>query len=297
LRGEIDYPVPPVISAAKGLGGKNVATAIPVPLRSGEYTLSHGTYTGDVGGHDQQNPPTLNIKNHSTVNATVAGIGDPATPENSQPYYATFNVQGVDTLNLTEIGRGIRTPFGGGIVTVNLAPHAKLTTSFDASDTGSLTVNGDDSAQLRNLSATDNGAATIHANIVGTGTVTVHGLEPGAQGNLTLDGAVGRGETIALGAGNLTLDQSMRFLGSINWEASPSAPNDALFAGTTADSYTYDGTKLHLFADNKDFLDIRVTNSSNAPFYVVQTTSGAGLTSINPAFDPNVGTALPLHTA
>jgi hypothetical protein len=276
-----------------------VPTTIPVPLRSGEYNLSHGTYSGDVGSHDPNNPATLDIRNHSSVTATVAGqISDINTdPEHTTTYYATFNVKGTDTLDLTTIGLG-RSPLGPGVATVNLAPDATLSGSFDTTLTGHLVVNGEEGAKLKNFSGTaGGGTAQINADIRGTGTITMPIDYPSNGGLLELNGAVGRGETIDVKAGHLQLDQPMRFQGSIDWDASVDPSTRITFKDvTTADSYSYDGNKLHLFAGPDDILDVRVSTSSNAqPFHASESAQGAALTLADPTVGPNPGVPLPIH--
>jgi hypothetical protein len=195
---------------------------IPNPLRSGSYTLSAASYTGDVGSTDAAHPAILNLQNNAGTTVTVKGLGDPMNGQASQAHYATFHASGSDTLVMSAIGGG-RSPYGPGFATINLDPGASLSASFLTTMDGFLTVNGAAAAHLQNYSGTlSGGGVTVHADLGGNGTVAVSAGAPGAGGQLTLDGAVPAGEKITLTAGNVLLNKTMQFAGSIDWEANGS---------------------------------------------------------------------------
>jgi hypothetical protein len=268
---------------------------IPNPLETGHYTLRGGSYSSDVGSTDPDTAPVLTLEHGAVVDADVAGFGS----ELGATRYATFDIKGEDTLNLTATA-GIHGGPGPGSITVNEEPGARLTGTV-TQNYGSLTVNGGYSTRLVNFSGTfSDDAVTIGPAIKGTGTLTLTGLYPPEEGaSLTLDGAVSRGETINVTAGALQLDQPMRFLGTIDWD-----PNGNLDSGTavtlsgvTATSYSLGDGELRLFHNNHEFLNLNLTQAPGSPLYVSENSQGVMLSYLSPDQLNNGAVALPLHTA
>ena len=268
---------------------------IPNPLRSGDYTLYGGTYSGDVGSISPNPPPVLTLKHNAVANITVMGLGDPI-PETGYTHTAIFDVFGRDTLNLT-LGGGRLSPYGPGVATVNLEPGARLTGNVVTTLDGFLTVNGDHGARLLNYSGTLNGGSvTIHTALDGHGSFTLGSGSPSSGASLELGGRVSGGETVTVTAGDLLLDQPMKFRGAIDWDPSGADPlTTATLSGVKADSYAINGGKLHLFVGNHDILDIRLTQASGTPLYVLENTQGVSLSTIPADLLHDGSVALPLH--
>src|SRR5947209_8150556 len=140
----------------------------------------------------------------------------------------------------------------------------------------------------------------INTNIVGTGTITIPLDHPASGGLLEINGRVGHGETINVDAGVLQLDQPLRFLGHINFNASVDPFESVLLQGIRADSYSYNGSVLSLFQGREDIEDIKISLGQNAlPFHVSQAGGAVLVSAIDPSFlHLDVPTMpLPLHSA
>ncbi len=272
---------------------------IPAPLRSGEYTLKGGTYTGDVGSLDPANPAVLNLKNGASATVSVAGSGDPIGPGGTGglPHYAFIEaVNGKETLNLTTVGGG-RSPFGPGFATVYIDPHVTLTGSATTTLTGHLTIQGGPGSKLQDFSGSAGGGSmVINTNIAGTGTITMPVDYPSFGGLLEINGRVGHGETINVNAGLLQLDQPLRFLGQINFNAGPDPLERVLLQNVTASSYSYDGHTLRLFLGSEDIEDVKIALGQDAlPIHVSQAGSAVMVSASDPAVFHNGAVPLPVH--
>jgi len=275
-----------------------MSDTIPNPLESGQSTLDGGTFTGNVGSADENTQPTLSLEHGATVTAATAGF-DSSSGVLQQTRFSTFDVKQSDTLNINAIGA--RGGPGPGVETVNVEPGGRVDLGVQQIF-GDLTVNGGNGARVGNFNGTISSAsATVQPDIDGTGTVTLTGSLPEAGAGLALNGAVSAGETINLDAGSLQLNDPMRFQGTIDW-----LPNGATFgsdfgfatttlAGVNADSYTLNNDTLSLFQGNNDFLNLHLTNPTNAPLNVSQGSQGVVLSQIGPQFENT--TPLPIHTA
>jgi hypothetical protein len=268
---------------------------IPNPLRSGEYTLYGGTYSGDVGSIYPNPPPTLTLKHNAVANVTVMGLGDPIQ-ETGYAHTAIFDVFGRDTLNLT-LGGGRLSPYGAGFATINLEPGARLTGNVRTTLDGFLTVNGGHGARLVNYSGTLNGGSvTIHTAVDGHGSFTLGSGSPSSGASLELGGRVSGGETVTVTAGDLLLDQPMAFHGELDWAPTAADPTSSVYlSGVQADSYAIDRGKLHLFMGKHDFLDIRFAQAPNTALHVSENSGGITLSVLDPQYLHNGSVALPMH--
>jgi hypothetical protein len=87
----------------------------------------------------------------------------------------------------------------------------------------------------------------------------------------------------------------MQFLGLIDWHPGPDPTERVTFGGIKADSYSYDGAKLHLFVGREDFLDVRVSGLGDpSSFEVAQTNAGVAF-RFNLTSGPIFGVPLPIH--
>lgn len=263
---------------------------IPNPLRSGDYTLSNASYSGDVGSTDPDNQPVLTLEHNAVADVSVAGFGDPI-PQRSFTHYATFDVKGKDTLNLL-VGGG-RSPFAPGVATINLEPGARLTGSVSTDVDGVLTVNGGPGTRLVDYSGNlISGQVIIHPALEGAGTIIVSGGGNIGGALLELGGPVSEGETIKVDLGNLILDKPMQFLGTIDW-APITPPTTVTLAGVTADSYSLTNGELHLFRGNNDILNLKLTEQPGGPAPLVfQASQGIILSDY---ITPSGAVELPLH--
>lgn len=268
---------------------------MPNPLRSGDFMLSHASYAGDVGNVIASDQPVLTLEHHAQANVTVEGLGDPIGVS-ADAHSATFDVIGKDTLNLS-LGGGRFSPFGPGIATVDLKPGARLTGSVTTNLDGFLTINGGHGTRLVNYSGTlDAGQANIQPDIAGNGTISLLPGGEGFGGSLNLGGAVSKGETIKVVAGNLLVGKPMQFLGAIDWAPGGFPGTSATLEGITADSFSISGGELHLFSGAHDFLDVHLSQEPGTPLHVLQNSQGVVLSFLGPEWLHDGSVELPLHT-
>jgi hypothetical protein len=269
---------------------------IPNPLESGQYTLDGGTFTGDVGSIDENTQPTVTLEHGATVNATTGSFSS-LSGFDSDPRFSTFDVKQSDTLSIND-GLGA----GGGFETINVDRGGRLDLSVQQTF-GDLTVNGGKGARVEDINGTiASGDASIQPAVIGRGTVTVTSVLLPADGAvLTLDSAVGKGETIQLDAGTLQLNDPMKFFGTLDWLPNGSEfsfdlgdDTSTVLAGISAQSYTLNDDTLILFKGHNDFLNIHLTNPTNAPLYVSEGTGGVVLSLLAPQYENT--TPLPIHT-
>lgn len=274
--------------------------AIPNPLREGSATLvgsplpGAGVYSGDVGSFIPDTPAVLTLQDGAIANVTVVGLGDPIETAGS-PHYAAFNIVGSDVLNFQQIG-GARTQFGAGFAQVNIQPGAALATTLTATIDGFVTYNGP--GTISDLNGTVfGGAATINPDVTGSGTIAVTiGHIDG--GDIEFGGAVSSGETINIIDGHVTLDKPLQFLGGIDWSGTGDDSSSSLILkNTQADSYSYDGEKLHLYRGAADVQDVRLSDPLRAPLHVGQIGQDVGLFDSDRIIQqrPVPGTVLPVH--
>jgi len=270
---------------------------IPDPLESGQYTLNGGTFSGNVGSIAENTQPTLILEHGATVNATTGAFSS-SSGFDSDPRFSSFDIKQSDSLGIND-GLGA----GGGFETINVARGGRLDLNVQQTF-GDLTVNGGKGAQVEDFNGTiASASATIEPTIIGNGTVTVSGvLLPADGAALTLDGAVGKGETIQLDAGTLQLNDPMKFHGTLDWLPNGSEfavglgdDTSATLAGISADSYTLNDDMLRLFNGEHDFLNIHLTNPTHAPLYVSEGTGGVVLSLLAPQPAGNT-MPLPIHT-
>lgn len=237
----------------------------------------------------------LTLQHRAQANVTVEGMGDPP-PQSANAHFATFDGVGSNALNLS-LGGGRFSPYGPGVATVDLKPGAHLSGSVTTNLDGSLTINGAHGARLVDYSGTlHSGQVTIEPDIRGTGTIS---LLPGGEGfgaSLNLGGAVSRGETISVVAGNLLVDKPMNFLGTIDWAPGPFPGTSATLAGVAANSFSVGSGELHLFSGAHDVLDVRLSQQQpGAPLHVLQNSSGVVLSFLGPEWLHDGSVELPLH--
>ena len=254
------------------------------------------TMAGDNAASDAGQPSLvalggahINVVITDIVNGIdLTDIGQPpVTHPGLAPAVGTVDVIGRDHVNVDVIGQRDVFQASG---TVNIAPFSTMTGSVEASNNGVVTVNGGADARFANQASAlgENGVATINADMVGSGTFAMTYLSA-----LTLDGSVGRDQTIINDDGSLVLGQPGNFHGLVDWTVDAFAGDFVLLAGAQAQSYAYGHDTLSLFNNGKDVLTLRL-DASGGSFAAVQTSGGVELASSGVSVP---GTVLPLHRA
>jgi len=268
-----------------GGGNNNVFSAADwspagIPAAGDTLVMLNGTanlYGGDLTGETflfgiapgfSQASPVLNVYNGAKVTLTEGGSGY----SGSAP---TVNVYGHDTVNVVEAAGGQRTVTS----TLNLAPRAVLSGNIQIAGDTTLAIQGTTGSAFNNTntSLSDNGVATIDANVIGTGSFNLSFLA-----GIEFGGSVSPGQTLNLA--NATtyykIDHPAEFYGTVDWLAAPSAYEASVsLLNISADSYKFSNDRLTLFAGNT-IVDRLHLNAASGAFGVYGTSGGVTLQSI-----------------
>jgi hypothetical protein len=238
-----------------------------------------------------------------TVNlfdATIAGgvslaeVGTLATID--------INAYGVNTFNLT-----LESEYYDAGAVVDLASNSIWIGSFAPERAGFITVDGG-----HNSAFVNNGASnvfgldvTINTTIAGTGSFQLS-RDRGATGELTLNGAVGPGQTVILDTGDdgvATLNDPKAFAGLLDFQSySNSAGTDAGGSGDinvnglrgTADTYSFKNDMLAIYNTHGQVIDTLRLETADA-FSVESTATGVSIYTAGDVNHP-AGVLLAMHT-
>jgi hypothetical protein len=276
-------------------GGLNLVTnpaswtPAGVPAPGDTLTMSSGTMNVDFTGLDPSGELTVN--GAATINLVAATMCPINTGFDGNAL--TINTRGRVSANINQ---------GGGIVTVNVAGAWYGTidqTSIPGG--GHLTVNGGVFVNSgTSLIGPDGSTAIINSVVLGVGAFTVTNYHGGA-GVLEFLGAVGGGQTITVGSGQLgqavlIINNVSTFLGSVVLQGNPAELGEVSVIRVNnlvgVDSYSFEGNVLLLWESGRVVDTLSLTCAT--PFHVVKTGANAIAIYVG-AGTPPTGTPLPVH--
>jgi hypothetical protein len=181
---------------------------------------------------------------------------------------ATINVRGHDTIGELDLrGSG----FPPGEATINIKANSSLTETMQGLPRSMIHVNGGAGATLDNEGASTVSIATIAANVTGSGSWT------DGYGRLEFVDGVGSGQTVAIGAAELDIDQPSQFHGLLSLQEGWGG-NGVYLHGLHGDAFSYDPNGLlTITAAGVTVGQLRVAEGAGAAFSVSDYGSGIRL--------------------
>jgi hypothetical protein len=242
----------------------NTGTVVQIAERLPNTTLDLG-FSFDPTTSSYLPPPVFDM-----IGGTIGSVD--VTTQTPAPGGAQINIFGHATIDSLALGA----TFAGDKATVNLAPHSRLTATFDGGSRSQLQVNGNPGAVLDNEGDSTVSIAHIVANVAGSGT-----WHDGGFGHMEFAGSVSRGQTIDLsGNAGLTIDHPDNFHAGImlenGWGPGIGAPN-ILLAGVQGDSWTYRNDMLTIRSGGQVVDHLRISEAAGEAFQVTGSAAGTVL--------------------
>lgn len=231
-------------------------------LGSGDLFGTTLTLSGDSAATQ----PTLIAYGAASISVLVSQQEYP-NPGYGSAAWGTVQVVGAPQVSMEVLGGKGSNEFG----TVSIAGWSQMRGGFtESGDNASVVVNGTATSTFANdaSSVGFNDAAEINAAVVGAGTFDVSFF-----GALRFEGGVSAGQTIN-DQGFVAIDDTRDFHGGIDWSPQSGEQNVISLAGLTADSSTYQGGVLSLFAGGNDVFDLHLQVAGGGSVATTQTAGG-----------------------
>ena len=242
----------------------NTGTVVQLGGRLPDTTLNLGFA---LGGTPTGYLPTPTF---DMIGGTIGTVD--VTTQTPDPSGAYINVFGHATIDDLTLGA----TFAGDRATVNIAPFSRLTTTINGGLRSNLQVSGGSGAVLDNEGHSTVNAATIAANVVGSGSWS------GGIGRMEFTSSVGAGQSIDLAPSvGLTIDNDKTFHALVSIEPGWGDGNigrpDILLSGIHGDSWTYQNDMLKISNAGHTVGQLHIHDVGAEAFTVMDTAAGTSL--------------------